>query len=113
MLKKEIDRHTEAKKYKEGVTLKASSVPNEVALDNKTVVTIASGTETKVSQKNERHIAFLSILFSMSNYDRTGKLISMHPASLSDNAMKILSSTASLAEQSRNLKNRSLWCSFD
>ena len=93
------------KKYKEGVTLKASSVPNEVALDNKTVVTIASGTDSRVSQKNERLIAFLSILFSMPNYDRTGKLISMHPASLSDAAMEILSLNSSLAEQSRNLRN--------
>ena len=53
MLKKEIDRHIEAKKYKENAeaTLKVSSVSNEVALDNKTTVTIASCTETKVSQK--------------------------------------------------------------
>ena len=105
LLKRELDKHIEAKKYKEGETLKASSVPIEVALDNKTVVTMASGTESTVSQKNEHLIAFLSILFSMPNYDRTGKLTSMHPASLSDDAMEILSSTASLAEQARNLKN--------
>ena len=63
MLKRELDKYTETKKYKEGVTLKASSVPNEVVFDNKTVVTIASGTDSKVSPKNERLIAFLSIFF--------------------------------------------------
>ena len=105
MLEKELERHTGSKKYKEESARKASSLPEEVDLESKTVVTMNSATESKVSQKNERLIAFLSIMFSMPNYDRTGKLTSMHPATLSDDAMEILASTASLAEQARNLKN--------
>ena len=40
----------------------------------------------------------------MPNYDRTGKLTNMHPATLSDDAAEILTSTVSLAEQARNFK---------
>ena len=79
--------------------LKASSIPNEVTLDNKTVVTIASCAETKFSHKNERLIAFLFILFSKLNYDRTSKLVSMYPASLSDIAMEIHGLTRRTVEE--------------
>ena len=51
MLEKELERHTGLKKYKEESELKAASVPQQVDLESKTVVTINSGTETKVSQK--------------------------------------------------------------
>ena len=88
------------------MSLKHGSVPNEVAIqENKTVVTVASASESKVANKNERLIAFLSILFSTSNYDRTGKLTGMAPGLISDETMEILTSLASLAEQSRMLAN--------
>ena len=103
-LKEEIGRYRASATKTKDVTSNQSSVPNEVAVENKTVVTVASAsTESKIVTKNERLIAFLSILFSTPNYDRTGKLTGMTPGLISDEAMEILSSSASLAEQTRML----------
>ena len=100
-MKEEIERYRASTFKDKEVSLKMGSVPNEVAVENKTVVTVASATESKVVNKNERLIAFLSILFSTPNYDRTGKLTCMTPGLISDEAMEI--SSASLAEQTRML----------
>ena len=86
-LKQEIDRHIKAKIQEGSVNLhsRAGTIPAEVALrDEKAVVTVASSNTTKVPNKNARPIAFISILLSTPNYDRSGKLTAMAPAQMSD-----------------------------
>ena len=93
--------HNKAKQFHETATTlsRQISVPNEVAAqDNRAVMTAASASNT-----SKRLIAFLSILFSTLSYDRAGKLTAMFLASLSNEVMKILISSTSLGEQSRNL----------
>ena len=78
-------------------------IPTEVALgDDKTVVTVASSSSIKAPNKTERP-SFMSILLSTSNYDQSGKLTAMASAQMSDEAMDVLTSTASLAEQAKSL----------
>ena len=107
MLKELIERHSKAKKFQDGSirNSRTDTIPREVALtEEKTVVTAVSS-ESKVSNKNERLVAFMSILLSTPNYDRAGKLISMTPAHISDEAMEILTANASLSEQARSLSD--------
>ena len=48
-------------------------------------------------------MAFYAILFAKANYDRHGKVSNLVPAELSDDALELFSSSASVSEQSRIL----------
>ena len=83
---------------------RVGTIPIEVALgDNKTAVTATSSGSSKVPNKNERLTAFMMIRLSTPNYDRSNKLTAMTPAQISNEAMEILTSSASLAEQTKSL----------
>ena len=103
-LKAEIDKFISANKPTPSPA-PAPPVPNEVAiLDNKTVVTSTSTAhDAKLIEKNERLIAFLSIFFSRPEYDRSGNINALTPAQLTDEALELLASHSSTADQARAL----------
>ena len=80
-----------------------ASIPNEVALTDTNMVVTAISTTSKVAEKNERVIAFYSILFAKAQYDQHGKVSAMLLAELSDDALELFSSSSSTSEQSRIL----------
>ena len=102
-----MDRHIKAKKFQQTSALNLSrleTIPNEVSRrGNKTVATVASAIESKIPNKNERLIAFMSILLSTPNYDRSRKHTAAYPANTSAEAMEILPTSAYLAEQAKSL----------
>ena len=104
ILKSEIDKLLSIEKPAPSPVL-APNVPNEVAiLDHKTVVTSASSTQdVKLLEKNERLIAFLSIFFSRPEYDRSGNIAALTPAQLTDEALELLATHSSTADQARAL----------
>ena len=78
-------------------------VPDLVSLAEKTIASVASSHESKCVEKNEKLRAFLSVMYSHPTYDRTGSLTALSPASLTNEAMELLTTGSSTAEMSRNL----------
>jgi hypothetical protein len=70
-------------------------------IDLDTDVTVALSTNTKLVDKNEKLIAFLSIIFSHPSYDRSGSLIGLVPGNITDEASELLLSSTSTSEQAR------------
>ena len=58
---------------------------------------------SKLCEKNERLIAFLQILFSRPEYDRSGNISSLLPGQLTDEALELLATNSSTADQARAL----------
>ena len=84
---------------KEKQSTKESSVPDIVNVDDKTLASTTASSECSI--QNERLTAFLQILFAKPDYSRNGELLSLVPATLSDDLQEILDSTAKISEQSR------------
>ena len=78
-------------------------VPDLVSLAEKTMASIASSQDSKVVEKNEKLMAFLSVMYAHPTYDRTGSITALSPAILTNEAMELLSSSSSTADTSRNL----------
>ena len=53
-------------------------------------------------KKNEKLIAFLSILFSLPSYDRSGNITGLVPGDITDEASELLLSSTSTSEQARS-----------
>ena len=64
-------------------------------------VTVASSTNINIVEKNEKFIAFLSILFSKPSYDRCGDLKGLIPVEITDEVSELLLSSTSTLEQAR------------
>ena len=79
---------------------KPASIPP--IIDFNADVTVASSTNTKIVEKNEKLIAFLSILFSLPSYDRCGNLTGLVPGDITDEASELLLSSTSTSEQARS-----------
>ena len=65
-------------------------------------LTVASSANTKVVEKNEKLIAFSSILFSLPSYNRSGNLTALVPGEITDEASELLLSSTSISEQARS-----------
>ena len=109
LIKQEIDKFKKDDSTKEPSLLaspeKVPTVPQEVAVpDQRTIVTSTSSTQDqKLIEKNERLIAFLQIFFSRPEYDRTGNITSLLPGQITDEALELLTSNSSTADQARAL----------
>ena len=65
-------------------------------------LTVVSSANTKIVEKNEKLIAFSSILFSLPSYDRSGNLTGLVPGDITDEASELLLSSTSTSEQARS-----------
>ena len=83
----------------------SKSPPKTVDLvdDIASVITKTSTDETKTMKRNEKVILFTSLLFSISEFDRNGTILSLSPGEISVEALDILSSLTSTSEQARCL----------
>ena len=102
MIKREVDRF---RGNFPAITNNTSSVPIEVMTGNETVVTnnTSNTNDTKLVEKNDRLISFLSVFFSRPQYDRNGDITSLLPADLTDDALELLSSTSTTSDQAGQL----------
>ena len=79
---------------------KPASIPP--VIDINADLTVASSANTKIVEKNEKLIAFLSILFSLPSYDRSGNITGLVPGDITDEASELLLSSTSTSEQARS-----------
>ena len=93
------------KKVKNSTT-NAMSIPKTIQVsDRSSTKSKALSKDTQLVEKNERFLTFNAVLFAKPIYDKNGELRSLLSGDLSDEATKIISSTAAISEQARLLGN--------
>ena len=99
MIKREVDRFKSTLPALPQNT-DSAPVPHEVMTGNDANTVVTNNTnETKLVEKNDRLISFLSVFFSRPQYDRNGDISSLIPAELTDEALELLSSSSSTSDQ--------------
>ena len=73
----------------------ATPIPDNVSLAERSIVSHTSSIDSKMVEKNDKLISFLSILYSTPTYDRTGNVGSLSPAQLTDEALELLKNSSS------------------
>ena len=97
---KPVEEESKHEKVPEEVNI---SDEGTVATNEKTIVTMS--TDASSNAKNEKLQAFFSILFAKPLFDRKNELVSLIPASLTDEIKEIVTSSSSTSEQARELSD--------
>ena len=98
IIKQHVDNFIQANRQENKI--EKTSVPEVVNLSEDK--TLASKIDSSVSSvMNDRLTAFLQILFAKPSYDRYGKLLSLTPATISDDLQEIFQAASSISLQAR------------
>ena len=89
-----VDKHTPPSEPH-----KATPIPDNISIAERSLVSQTSSFDSKMFEKNEKLISFLSILYSSPTYDRAGSVGSLTPTQLTDEDLKLLKNSSSNEEK--------------